>query len=75
MPYYGYKGRLAYFAAFKNHFSIFIPPPIIQEHHRELKEYETTKATVHFSFDKKLPIVLIQKLVRARMKKNEEKKR
>src|SRR3989344_8021900 len=28
MPYYGYKGRLAYFAYFKDHLSLFAMPPI-----------------------------------------------
>lgn len=71
MPYYHYKGRLAYFAVFKKHMSLFIPTPVIEEHQRNLKNYETTKATVHFSFDKPLPVALIKKLVAARMKMNE----
>jgi uncharacterized protein YdhG (YjbR/CyaY superfamily) len=74
MPYYGYKGRLAYFAAFKKHIGLYVPPPVIEEHKSELKDYETARATVRFPLDKKLPIALIRKLVRARMKKNETKK-
>ncbi|HEY2931027.1 MAG TPA: DUF1801 domain-containing protein [Acidobacteriota bacterium] len=74
MPYYGYKGRLAYFAAFKKHIGLYVPPPVIEEHKSELKDYETARATVRFPLDKKLPIALIRKLVRARMKKNEAKK-
>jgi uncharacterized protein YdhG (YjbR/CyaY superfamily) len=71
MPYYEYNGALAYFAAFKNHVSLFIPPPVIEEHRRELKAYETTKSSIHFQLDKPLPTALVQKMVRARMKKNE----
>lgn len=74
MPYYAYKGRLAYFAAFKNHIGLYMPTPVIQEHKSELKGYETASATVRLPLDKKLPISLIKKLVKARMKKNEEKK-
>ncbi len=74
MPYYGYNGRLAYFAIFKNHIGLYIPPPIIKEHKRELKAYVTAKSTVQFPIDKKLPIALIKKLVKSKMKKNEEKK-
>lgn len=73
MPYYGYKGRLAYFAYAKNHVGLYIPPPVIQEHAAELKNYVTAKATVQFRLDNKLPIVLIKKLVKARMKINEAK--
>lgn len=72
MPYYGYKGRLAYFSYAKSHIGLYIPPPVIEEHQKELKNYSTAKATVRFPNDKKLPITLIKKLVKARVKKNDE---
>ena len=72
MPYYGYKGRLAYFALAKTHVGLYIPTPVIAEHKKELKDYGTSTATVRFPLDKTLPIALIRKLVRARMKKNED---
>jgi uncharacterized protein YdhG (YjbR/CyaY superfamily) len=71
MPYYNYKGQLAWFASMKNHIGLYLRPPIIAEHTRELAPYTTTKSAVHFPRDKKLPISLIKKLVRARMRKNE----
>lgn len=73
MPYYGYKGRLAYFAAAKNHIGLYIPPPIIWNHSDELAAYVTAKSTIQFPLDKKLPIPLIKKLVKARMKWNDAK--
>ena len=73
MPYYAYKGRLAYFAVFKKHIGLYIPPPVIAEHKKELKEYGTSMATVRFTLDKDLPAALIRKLIKARLKKNEEK--
>ena len=75
MPYYSYKGRLAYFAFAKAHIGLYIPTPIIEEHKIELKNYETAKATVRLPLDRKLPVALIKKLVKARMKKNEEKRK
>jgi len=72
MPYYGYKGRLVYFAYFKNHIGLYIPTPVIEEHKKELKDYETAEATVRFPHKERLPIMLIKKLVKARIKKNEE---
>lgn len=71
MPYYGYKGRLAYFAFAKSHVGLYITPPVIQEHKRELKGFETAKATVRFPLDKELPSALIRKLIKARVRKNE----
>ncbi|MEP6708096.1 MAG: DUF1801 domain-containing protein [Pyrinomonadaceae bacterium] len=75
MPYYDYKGRLVYFSIWKSHIGLYIPTPVIKEHERELEGYETTKATVRLPLTKKLPIALIKKLVIARMKKNETRKK
>lgn len=74
MPYYGYKGRLAYFAAFKKHIGFYIPTPVIEEHKKELQNYETARATVRFPIDKPIPVALVKKLIKARMKKNEAKR-
>ena len=75
MPYYACKGRLAYFSLWKAHIGLYIPTPVIAEHLRDLRGYATTDATVRFRLDRKLPVALIRKLVKARMKKNETKKR
>ena len=69
MPYYHYKGRLAYFRLWKKHIGLYIPTPVIEEHQKELKDYETAKATVRFPIDRPLPTALVKKLVKARMKK------
>jgi uncharacterized protein YdhG (YjbR/CyaY superfamily) len=74
MPYYDYKGRLVYFGLAKAHIGVYIPTPVLEEHRSELEDYETTQATLRIPLDKKLPIALIKKLVKARMKKNEAKK-
>ncbi len=73
MPYYGYKGRLAYFAFAKEHIGLYIPPPIIAMHKDQLKKYHTAMATVRFPIDEKLPVTIIKKLVKARVKLNEKK--
>ena len=73
MPYYDYKGRLAYFRLAKAHVGLYVPTPVIEEHTKELAHYDTAKATVRFPLDKKLPVALIKKLIRARMKKNDIK--
>lgn len=75
MPYYGYYGRLAYFRHAKDHIGLYIVPPVIEEHKKELKGYSTSKSTVRFPLDRKLPAALIKKLVKARVKKNETAKK
>lgn len=71
MPYYGYKGRLIYFAYARHHIGIYPMPPIIEEFKQELKKYQTGKATVQFPLSEELPINLIKKLVKARVRMNE----
>jgi uncharacterized protein YdhG (YjbR/CyaY superfamily) len=71
MPYYHYKGRLAWFGLMKTHIGLYLRPPIIKAHKKELANYVTTQSAIHLPLDKKLPISLIKKLVKARMKKNE----
>jgi uncharacterized protein YdhG (YjbR/CyaY superfamily) len=73
IPYYDYKGRLAWFGLAKAHIGLYIRPPVVEEHKNELADYETTKSAVRFPLDKKIPVSLIKKLVKARMKKNEAK--
>jgi len=82
MPYYGYKqslaskspgkGRLAYFAYFKNHIGLYAMPPIVDDYKNELKKYQTAKATIRFPLNEKLPIPLIKKLIKAGVKRNDE---
>lgn len=73
MPYYGYKGRLAYFAFAKKHVGLYVMPPVVADHRKELEGYETATATVRFPLDEELPIPLIKKLVTAGLKNNERK--
>ncbi|MDR3642866.1 MAG: DUF1801 domain-containing protein [Candidatus Doudnabacteria bacterium] len=60
MPFYDYKGRLVYFAAMRGYIGLYIPPPIIADHAKELKIYVTTKSAIHLP-PTKLPFALIKK--------------
>jgi uncharacterized protein YdhG (YjbR/CyaY superfamily) len=73
MPMYNYLGMLVGFAAFKNHCSLFIGPSVIEAHKHLLKRYDTSKGTIRFPIDKPLPATLVKKLVKARIKDNEER--
>jgi uncharacterized protein YdhG (YjbR/CyaY superfamily) len=75
MPYYHYNGRLAYFSFWRAHIGLYLPTPTIKEHEPELSAYETTKATIRFPLDRKLPTTLISKLIKARMKTNDARKK
>ena len=66
IPAFKHKKVLVWFAAFSNHCSLFPTASIIEEFKNELKDFSTTKGTVHFPIDKPLPVVLIKKMVKAR---------
>jgi uncharacterized protein YdhG (YjbR/CyaY superfamily) len=74
MPFYDYKGRLAWFGLAKAHIGFYLRPPVIEEHRKELADFATTKSAVHFPLDEKIPVSLVRRLVKARMKKNEAEK-
>jgi len=73
IPYYNYKGPLVWFGLQKKHIGLYLRPPIIQEHKRDLEGYGTTKSAVHLRLDERISVPLVKKLVKAAMKKNEER--
>jgi uncharacterized protein YdhG (YjbR/CyaY superfamily) len=72
MPVLKYYGVLAYFAAFKNHYSMFVRPKYLQAFKHELTSYTTTKSAIHFSFDEPVPVRLVAKIVKHVAKANRE---
>lgn len=73
MPYYTYHGALAGFAAFKDHISLF--GALSDEHKEWFQGYSTAKGTIHFTIGQPLPVALIRKLIKERMRRNEARKR
>ena len=74
MPAFKYHGILVYFAAWKNHIG-FYPAGALKAFDKELSAYEVSKGTIRFPLDKPLPLGLISKIVKFRMKENELKKK
>jgi uncharacterized protein YdhG (YjbR/CyaY superfamily) len=70
IPYYFLNGRLAWFGLFKGHVGLFIRPPVLEKHRAELKGYSMTKSSLHLPLDRKVPVPLVKKLVRAAVKEN-----
>ncbi|MBK7589087.1 MAG: DUF1801 domain-containing protein [Bacteroidetes bacterium] len=74
MPTFKYYGALVYFAAFKNHCSFFPGGGNIMEIFKEeLKDFITSKGTIQFTQEKQIPKKLIQRIVKERIKQNEER--
>ena len=68
MPFYEYRGRLLYFAAFKKHVGLYAVGEA-----KGLQKYFYGASTLRFPFDEPLPAAQISKLVKARVKENEAK--
>lgn len=76
IPAYRQNGIVAYFAGFKNHCSYFPGSyAVIKQFEEELKPYKISKGTIQFTSNKPLPALLVKKLVKAKMKENEVKKK
>jgi uncharacterized protein YdhG (YjbR/CyaY superfamily) len=75
IPAFRHKKVLVWYAAFANHCSLFPTASVIEQFKDELKDFSTSKGTIHFPMDKPIPVELIKRLVRARVEQNENKKR
>jgi uncharacterized protein YdhG (YjbR/CyaY superfamily) len=75
IPAFKHKVVLVWFAAFSNHCSLFPTASVIEAFKKELKDFSTSKGTIHFPTDKPLPSALVKKLVKLRVAQNESKKR
>ena len=64
---------VCWFGLMKNHIGLYIRPPVIEEHKHELAGYSTTISAVRFPLDSKLPLGLIKRLVRARIRIDKKK--
>lgn len=75
MPAFKWKGMLVGFACAKNHVG-FYPwnSTTVDNFKDELKGYDTSKGTIRFAINKPIPITLIKKIVKSRMKENLLKK-
>ncbi len=73
MPTFQLHGALVYYAVCKNHLGFYPTSTITAALKAELAAYKTTKGSIHFPFDKPIPVELVQKIVRIRMGENEEK--
>ena len=73
MPAYKYNGVLVYFAGYKNHIGFYATPTGHTAFEKELAIYKQGKGSVQFPLNKPLPVSLISKIVKFKVKQNLEK--
>lgn len=73
MPAFKLRKVLLWFAAFRDHCSLFPTAAVIEKHKEELSRYTIAKGTIQFAIDRPLPVTLIRKLAKTRLQLSEGK--
>ena len=74
MPAFELNGILVWFGAFKNHVGFYPRKSAIEQFKGDLADYQVSKVqgTVKFPLNKPIPVDLIKKIVRFRVKENQQ---
>ena len=76
IPTFTMNGKyLVYFAAFKNHIGFYATPTGHEEFKEELSHFKQGKGSVQFPLNKPMPLNLITKIVKFRVKENLKKEK
>lgn len=77
IPSFNLNGHyLVYFAGYKKHIGVYPVPGSNKEFEKDFAPYYTSgKGTIQFPLDKPMPLGLIKKIVKFRVKKNSEKEK
>jgi len=71
IPAFKFHGRLLYFAAFKDHYSLFGPLSGVRKaFQKKLSRYEGAKGTIRFPLDEPVPVRLIREIAMYKAKEN-----
>lgn len=76
MPAFKLNGNLVYFAAWKNHIGFYPGDSSANEaFKKELSPYKTSKGAIQFPLNKPIPLDVVKKIVKFRVKENESRKK
>ncbi len=70
MPYYEFHGRLIYFAAQRSHIGLYVLGGAKTAYAKELRKYLSGESTARFPLDEPLPVTLVRRIVKLRLKEN-----
>ncbi len=73
MPAFVLHSNLVFFAAFKKHIGFYSAPTGKAEFKKDFAPYKTGRGSVQFPLDEPMPLKLITKMVKYRVKQNQEK--
>ena len=72
MPAYSYERILVTFAVFKNHIGFYPTPSAVEAFAKSLTKYKTATGSIQFPLDQPLPLSLITKITKFRVKQSVE---
>ena len=73
MPTFYLNGNLVHFAAYPKHIGFYPTPSGIEAFQKELSKYKSSKGAVQFPLDAPLPLKLIERIVKFRVKESGRK--
>ncbi len=74
MPTFYFRGNLIHFAAFQHHIGLYPLPETLDAFATDLAPYKQGKGSVQFPLDQELPLEVIRRIVRFRLKAAMNKK-
>jgi uncharacterized protein YdhG (YjbR/CyaY superfamily) len=72
MPAYSYRRILVTFAVFRNHIGFYPTPSAVKAFEKSLSKFTTAKGSIQFPLEKSLPLSLISKITRFRVRESLE---
>lgn len=72
MPGYKLNGMLVWYAGYKNHIGFYPKPSGLKAFQKELSGFKSSKGAVQFPIDQPMPLSLVTKIVKMRIKENAE---
>jgi uncharacterized protein YdhG (YjbR/CyaY superfamily) len=73
IPTFRLNGNLVHFAAYKSHIGFYPTSSAVKAFKKELSPFETSKGTVRFPLNKSIPLALVKRIVKFRVKENQQK--
>jgi uncharacterized protein YdhG (YjbR/CyaY superfamily) len=72
MPAFSYQRILVMFAGYKHHIGFYPTPSTLKAFAKKLSKYKTAKGSIQFPLDQPLPVPLIRRMTKFRVKESLE---
>lgn len=73
IPTFKYRGNLVHFAAYKQHIGFYPTSSGVKAFAKDITSYKSSRGTIQFPLDQPIPLALVRKIVKFRLKEVTEK--